>query len=430
MKVLVAGSGGREHAIIWKLAASEKVAKIYAAPGNAGTACEAKTENIPIAAGDIEALLSFAKANSVDLTVVGPEKPLADGIVDRFEEAGLKIFGPRAAAAKIESSKLFAKEMLIAAKVPTASYARFSEYAKAEEYLSQKELPIVVKADGLAGGKGVTVARTAEEARLAAYDILVEKLFGGCEALIEDYLAGDELSFLAVTDGETVLPLPSAQDHKAVFDGDLGANTGGMGAFSPADTLSAEEYSGLADIVIAPIIKEFAKRGVRYKGVLYAGLMTKRLASGALDIKVLEYNCRFGDPETQAIMALLETDLIDIFLGAVNSNLKDVSARWKAGAAVTVIMASGGYPGEFKKGYRVAGIEAAEAEGVKVIHSGTVSDGKTIKTDSGRVLSVTAAGNDLDSAIVKAYNGVRKISFTSCHYRKDIGKRVRNKIES
>jgi phosphoribosylamine--glycine ligase len=430
MKILVAGSGGREHAIIWKLAASEKVEKIYAAPGNAGTAGEAKTENIPIAAGDIEALLSFAKANSVDLTVVGPEKPLADGIVDRFEEAGLKIFGPCAAAAKIESSKLFAKELLIAAKVPTASYARFNEYAEAEEYLSRKELPIVVKADGLAGGKGVTVARTAEEARLAAHDILVKKLFGGCDALIEDYLSGDELSFLAVTDGETVLPLPSAQDHKAVFDGDQGANTGGMGAFSPADTLSAEEYSGLADIVITPIIKEFAKRGVLYKGVLYAGLMTKRLPGGALDIKVLEYNCRFGDPETQAIMALLETDLTDIFLGAVNSNLKDVSAHWKKGAAVTIIMASGGYPGDFTKGYRVTGIEAAEAEGVKVIHSGTALDGTTLKTDSGRVLSVTAAGNDLDSAIVKAYNGVRKISFTSCHYRKDIGKRVRNKIES
>jgi phosphoribosylamine--glycine ligase len=425
MKILVAGSGGREHAIIWKLAASEKVTKIYAAPGNAGTACEEKTENVPIAAGDIDALLSFAKANLIDLTVVGPEKPLADGIVDRFEEAGLKIFGPCAAAARIESSKLFSKEMLLGANVPTASYARFSEAAKAKEYISQKELPIVVKADGLAGGKGVTVARTAEEARRAIDDILVKKLFGGCEALIEDYLSGDELSFLAVTDGETVLPLPSAQDHKAVFDGDQGANTGGMGAFSPADTLSAEEYNSLADIVITPIIKEFAKRGVRYKGVLYAGLMTRRLAHGALDIKVLEYNCRFGDPETQAILALLETDLTDIFLGAVNSSLKDVSVRWKKGAAVTVIMASGGYPGEFKKGYRITGIE--DAEGVKVLHSGTVLDGKTLKTDSGRVLSVTADGNDLDSAILKAYNGVEKISFTACHYRKDIGKRVRNK---
>jgi phosphoribosylamine--glycine ligase len=366
----------------------------------------------------------------VDLTVVGPEKPLADGIVDRFEEAGLKIFGPCSAAARIESSKIFAKEMLLGANVPTASYARFSNLAKSEEYILQKELPIVVKADGLAGGKGVTVARTAEEARHAVHDILVKKLFGSCDVLIEDYLSGDELSFLAVTDGETILPLPSAQDHKAVFDGDQGANTGGMGAFSPADTLSAEEYSALADIVITQIIKEFAKQGVRYKGVLYAGLMTRRLANGALDIKVLEYNCRFGDPETQAIMALLETDLIDIFLGAVNSSLKDVSVRWKKGAAVTVIMASGGYPGEFKKGYRVTGIEAAAMEGVKVLHSGTVLDGTTLKTDSGRVLSVTAAGNDLDSAIVKAYNGVRKISFTSCHYRKDIGKRVRNKIES
>jgi phosphoribosylamine--glycine ligase len=268
MKILVVGSGGREHAIVWKLSLSGKVSEIFAAPGNGGTALEAKTKNIPIAAGDTEGLLSFAKDNSVDLTIVGPEKPLADGIADRFEEEGLKIFGPCSAAARIEASKLFAKEILRAANVPTAEYRHFTESAQALEYLAQASLPIVIKADGLAGGKGVTVARTAEDARRAVDDILVKKLFGDYELLIEEFLAGDELSFLAVTDGESVLPLPSAQDHKAVFDGDRGANTGGMGAYSPADTLTADEYDNLTDIVITPVIKVFRKRGIRYKGVL------------------------------------------------------------------------------------------------------------------------------------------------------------------
>ncbi|MDR2401648.1 MAG: phosphoribosylamine--glycine ligase [Deferribacteraceae bacterium] len=428
MRVLVVGSGGREHAIVWKLSASEKVSEIFAAPGNGGTAREGKARNIPIDPSDIEGLLKFSKENGVDLTVVGPEKPLADGIVDRFEREGQTIFGPVAAAARIEASKLFAKEILEAADIPTAEYKRFSDIAKAMEYLSQSALPIVLKADGLAGGKGVAVARTLGEARKAAEDILVKKLFGDCELLIEEFLTGDEVSLLALTDGESVLPLPSAQDHKAVFDGDAGANTGGMGAYSPADTLKEEEYRALADIVITPVIKEFAKRGIRYKGVLYAGLMTKREADGGLNIKVLEYNCRFGDPETQAILARLETDITDIFLGVVHNRLKDVSVRWKDGASICVIMASGGYPGAFKKGYPITGLDIAELDGVKVIHSGTLLDGDILKTDSGRVLSVTAAAENLDNAISKAYAAVKKINFNSLHYRTDIGKRIRGKV--
>jgi phosphoribosylamine--glycine ligase len=358
--------------------------------------------------------------------VVGPEKPLAEGIVDAFEAEGLTVFGPVAAAAEIEASKLFAKEIMLAAGVPTAEYERFSDPAKACAYLSQKDFPMVIKADGLAGGKGVSIAQTYEEAFNAVTDIMVRKVFGDCDLLIEEFLTGDEVSFLAVTDGKTVLPLPSAQDHKAVFDGDMGANTGGMGAFSPADTLNAEEYGAMADIVITPIIKELARRGITYKGVLYAGLMTKRRNDGSLDIKVLEYNCRFGDPETQAILARLQTDIAELFLATANSNLEGISLQWESGAAVSVIMASGGYPGSFKKGYPITGIEQAEAGGVKVLHSGTAFN-EGIKTDSGRVLSVTATGKDLDEAIARAYSGVDKIDFEFKHYRTDIGRRPRNK---
>jgi phosphoribosylamine--glycine ligase len=426
MKVLVVGSGGREHAIAWKLSQSGKVSEIFVAPGNAGTALEPKARNIPINSSDINALLSFAKENSVDLSVIGPEKPLADGIADAFEAERLAVFGPIAAAAEIEASKLFAKEIMLSAGIPTAEYERFSDPAKACAYISQKDFPVVIKADGLAAGKGVTVAQTYEEAFNAITDIMVKKVFGDCDLLIEEFLTGDEVSFLAVTDGKTVVPLPSAQDHKAVFDGDTGANTGGMGAFSPADTLSAEEYGALADIVITPVIKELAQRGITYKGVLYAGLMTKRRNDGSLDIKVLEYNCRFGDPETQAILARLQTDITDLFLGTVNSSLEGISLQWESGAAVSVIMASGGYPGSFKKGYPVTGIEQAEAGGVKVLHSGTVFN-EGVKTDSGRVLSVTATGKDLDEAIAKAYSGVDKIDFEFKHYRTDIGRRLRNK---
>ncbi|MDR2104290.1 MAG: phosphoribosylamine--glycine ligase, partial [Deferribacteraceae bacterium] len=338
MKVLVLGSGGREHAIVWKLAASEKVREIFAAPGNAGTGREPKTRNIPIDADNIEKLLAFAKENLIDLTVVGPEKPLADGIVDRFESAELKIFGPNKAAAQIEARKLFAKEILQAANIPTAEYRGFSNFDKAREYILHKGAPIVIKADGLAGGKGVAVAQTLESALKAAEDILVKKLFGDCDLLVEEHLTGDEISYLAITDGKTVLPLPTAEDHKAVFDGDKGANTGGMGAFSPANTLTDDEYAKLTDIVITPVIKELARRGIIYKGVLYAGLMTRRNSDGSLDIKVLEYNCRLGDPETQSILARLESDITDIFLGVVNNSLEEVKPLWQAGASVCVVI--------------------------------------------------------------------------------------------
>ncbi|MDR2885089.1 MAG: phosphoribosylamine--glycine ligase [Deferribacteraceae bacterium] len=425
MKLLVIGNGGREHALVWKLAQSKDVDHIYVAPGNGGTAVEDKCQNIDIKSDDIQALLSFALEKKIDFTVVGPEIPLSEGIADLFIEAGLKIFAPVKAAAHMEASKAFAKEIMAASGVPTAKYRRFTDAELAKQWVTSQNVPIVVKADGLAAGKGVTVAQTHAEAIKAINEALVDRIFGdsGGTVVIEEFLAGEEMSYLVITDGETIIPLASAQDHKAVFDGDKGANTGGMGAYSPAPVISGEQYDKLVDLVARPIVEELKKRGISYKGILYAGLMVSTDGFGGLpNIKVLEYNCRFGDPETQVILPRMKSDLLPILMATSQGKLNECQIEWNEDPSVSVVMASGGYPGDYRKGIEINGIAEADAvEGVKVFHAGTSAKEGKIYTAGGRVLNVTAFGSTLKEAISKAYKGVACISFDEMHYRKDIG---------
>ena len=422
MKILLIGSGGREHAIAWKLAQDNRIEKIFCAPGNGGTALENKCENVEIKTKDFDGLAKFAKSQNVYMTVVGPEDPLAEGIVDFFEKENLKIFGPQKEAARIEASKSFCKEVMVTAGIPTAFYEKFEDFESAKNFVMKKGVPIVVKADGLAAGKGVTVANTIEEAVVALKEIFIDKVFGsaGNTIVIEEFLKGEEASFLAFTDGETVIPMVSTQDHKAVYDGDKGPNTGGMGAYSPAPVMTEELYNYSLNNIAYPLVNELKRRGITYKGIIYAGLMID-----GSEAKVLEFNCRFGDPETQPILSRLESNLIDIFDSCIEGTLHKTRIEWSKEPAICVVMASGGYPKDYQKGHEIIGITDAESiKGVKVFHAGTVlKDGK-ILTSGGRVLGVTARGNTLMETIKIAYEAVDKIHFNNSHFRKDIAQKA------
>ncbi len=420
MKVLVVGGGGREHALVWKIAQSPRVKTIYCAPGNAGIARLAAC--VPIAAGEIDALLAFARENKVDLTVVGPEGPLAAGIVDRFEEAGLAVFGPRRNAAELEASKSFAKEFMLRHGIPTARGRSFTDPRAAEAFAAELGAPLVVKADGLAAGKGVIVCAGLKEAREAIRRILVAREFGeaGSRVVVEECLEGEEASFLALTDGKTVLPLPSAQDHKAIYDGDRGPNTGGMGAYSPAPVVDPLMHRRVMEEIMVPAVRGMAAEGRPYKGVLYAGLMIARDRA-----KVLEFNARFGDPETQPILMRLKGDLVSLIEAAIAGRLDSCRIEVDPRAAVCVVLAQEGYPGAYAKGAQIRGIEAAgRIPDVVVFHAGTKTRGRAVVTDGGRVLGVTALGGTVAEAIEKAYRAAAKIRWDGVYYRKDIGRKA------
>jgi len=423
MNILVVGSGGREHALVWKLSQSPRVQKLFCAPGNAGIAEIAECVAIP--ADDINALAEFAEKNQVDLTVVGPEDPLTKGIVDLFTSRGLKIFGPTRAGAELEGSKVFMKELLAKYNIPSATYQVFSQREEALQYLATLEPPVVVKADGLAAGKGVIVARTREEACQAVDLIMAERAFGdaGNRVVIEEFLQGEEASFIAFTDGKTVLPLPSSQDHKPAYDNDQGPNTGGMGAYSPAPVVTDELHRQVMEKIMLPTVRAMAAEGRPYKGMLYAGLM---VADG--QAKVLEFNCRFGDPEAQPLLMRLKSDLVEVMEAVVEERLHDVDLDIAPHPTVCVVMASGGYPGSYEKGKEITGLDqAARMDGVVVFHAGTARKGDKIVTAGGRVLGVTARGEDLPQAISRAYDAVGKISWDGCFYRKDIGRKALDK---
>ncbi|MFA7384134.1 MAG: phosphoribosylamine--glycine ligase [Desulfurivibrionaceae bacterium] len=420
MKVMVVGSGGREHALVWKLRQSPKVTKIYCAPGNAGISELATC--VKISAAEIEALADFAETEGVDLTVIGPEVPLALGIVDHFEEKGLRVFGPRRNAATLEGSKVFMKDLLEKYHIPSAFYATFTDREEALRYLEKQAAPLVVKTDGLAAGKGVVVAQTIAEARAAVDLFMKEKAFGeaGNRVVIEEFLRGEEASFLAFTDGKTVLPLPTSQDHKAIFDGDKGPNTGGMGAYSPAPVVTEALHRQVMETVMLPTVKGLAAEGCPYKGVLYAGLM---IDQGV--IKVLEFNCRFGDPEAQPLLMRLKTDLVEVMEAVIDDRLAEISLEIDPRPTVCVVMAAGGYPGKYENGKAIQGLaKAGEHEDVVVFHAGTALQGETVVTNGGRVLGVTAIGETLQEAIAKAYGATEEISWDGCYYRKDIGRKA------
>lgn len=417
MKVLVVGSGGREHVLVWKLKQSEKVKEIFCAPGNGGIAQLA--ECVDIAADDILALYDFAVKNKIDLTIVGPEAPLVKGIVDEFQKKGLKIFGPSQRAAQLEGSKVFAKEYMRRYDIPTADFESFDNVNKAKAYVEKKKFPLVIKADGLAAGKGVVIAKDLKEANVALDQIMAEKVFkdAGNKVIIEDCLVGEEASILAVSDGEHFVVLDSSQDHKRIFDGDLGPNTGGMGAYSPAPVVTKALMMAISADIIAPTIKGMRKEGMPFTGVLYAGVMVTEDGP-----KVLEYNVRFGDPETQAILPRLKTDFVDLCLASCDGGLKDMPLVWDDQACVCVVMAAHGYPGSYEKGKAVHGLSAAaKQKDVFVFHAGTKKQSEKIVTAGGRVLGVVGLGKGIEAAIQTAYEGVEKISFEGCFFRRDIG---------
>lgn len=409
------GGGGREHALVWKIRQSPKVKEIYCAPGNAGIAEMAECVNIPV--DDIEGLLEFALVHKIGLTVVGPEVPLTLGIVDKFQDHGLRVFGPNQKAAEIEGSKAFSKDLMAKYNIPTARYRVFTDSKKAWEYVEEIGIPCVVKADGLAAGKGVIICLTKEEANAAIEDILVENKFGlaGSRVVIEEYLLGQEVSMLAFTDGKSVIPMVSAQDHKRVFDNDQGLNTGGMGAYSPAPVYTQDIHELVVKDVLEATVQAMAQEGRTFQGVLYAGLMLTDKGP-----KVLEYNARFGDPETQVVLPRLKTDLIDIMEAVIAGNLANVKVEWLDEAAVCVVMAAGGYPEKYEKGKVISGLKAVPEE-IQVFHAGTKLDQGNIVTNGGRVLGITALGKDIKEAINNAYRGVGYITFDKAHYRKDIG---------
>lgn len=418
MKILVIGGGGREHALVWKLSQSPRVTEIFAAPGNPGMLGSAVC--VPIQAEDIPALLEFAKKEHIDLTVVGPEAPLVKGLADVFAENGLRVFGPERRAAQLEGSKSFAKEVMLAAGVPTAAAQVFDNYAEADSYIRALRGPCVVKADGLAAGKGVIVAQRPVEALQAAEDMLVKGAFGeaGSRILVEEVLEGEEASLLAFTDGKTVLPLLPAQDHKRIYDGDLGPNTGGMGAYAPAPVCPPAMISRVVEEIIVPTVKELKSRGIVYRGVIYAGLMIT--GDGP---KVLEFNVRFGDPEAQPLLALLKNDLADVCEAVIEGRLHEIELAWEEGAAVCVVLAAQGYPGAYPKGDLISGLEEA-AKDAMVFHAGTALRNGKIVTAGGRVLGITARGRDLNEAIDRAYRTVNKISFEGMHFRRDIAQKA------
>lgn len=425
MKILVVGGGGREHALAWKAAQSESVEKVFIAPGNAGSAKEPGVENVDINAESIGELKSFALREEVDLTIVGPEAPLVAGIVDDFEAAGLKIFGPSRQASQLEGSKAFTKDFLARHKIPTADYANFTDVTEAIAYIKKKGVPIVVKADGLAAGKGVIVAQTEEEAIAAVASMLDGNKFGdaGNRVVIEDCLVGEEASFICIVDGEDVLPMASSQDHKARDKGDQGPNTGGMGAYSPAPVVDDAMHERIMDEVILPTVRGMSSDGYRYRGFLYAGVMIDDKGTP----NVLEYNCRFGDPETQPIMMRLKSDLVDLCMAAVNGELAGKHSEWDERAALGVVMAAGGYPGSYEKGDVITGLDEVDDDVTKVFHAGTNMDGENVVTNGGRVLCVVGLGKTVKAAKTKAYAGVKKIDWENVYYRPDIGHRAINR---
>ncbi len=419
MKILVIGGGGREHALAWKAAQSPLASQVFVAPGNAGTALEPKLQNVDISAEDLGALLDFARREDIDLTIVGPEAPLVAGVVDRFEAAGLKIFGPSARAAQLEGSKTFTKDFLARHRIPTAAYASFTEIEPALAYIREMGAPIVVKADGLAAGKGVILADSEEQAEAAVRDMLAGNAFGeaGHRVVIEEFLQGEEASYICMVDGENILPMATSQDHKARDEGDRGPNTGGMGAYSPAPVVSDEIAERVMNEVIRPTVEGMAAEGARYVGFLYAGLMID--ASGTP--KVLEYNCRFGDPETQPIMMRLQSDLVAHCLAALEGHLDQEMAEWDARASLGVVLAAQGYPDQYAKGEVIRNIPA-EAEDRKVFHAGTALDASgEVVSNGGRVLCAVALGKDIREAQQRAYELVEQIDWPGAYYRRDIG---------
>ena len=420
MKVLVIGGGGREHALAWKAAQSPRVKKIFVAPGNAGTAQENKCQNVAISAEDIDGLLKFAVENKIDLTVVGPEAPLVGGVVDIFQAGGMRIFGPVKAVAQLEGSKAFAKNFLARHKIPTADYGNFTDADKAKAYIEMMNKPMVVKADGLAAGKGVIVPESKDESLTAVDTIFHAFANTGARVVIEDKLVGEEASFIEMVDGEHILPLATSQDHKRVGDGDTGPNTGGMGAYSPAPVVTAALHARIMREVIEPTVRGMRAEGHPYTGFLYAGLM---IAPDGTP-KVLEYNCRFGDPETQPIMLRLQSDFIELIEAALDGQLDRVQARWDARAALGVVMAAGGYPGTYQKGDVISGLPLQPQPDCKVFHAGTALEHGAVVTNGGRVLCVTALGATVGAAQQRAYELVKKIRWRGAQYRTDIGHRA------
>ncbi|MFY0991362.1 phosphoribosylamine--glycine ligase [Halomonas sp. C05BenzN] len=422
MKVLIIGGGGREHALAWKVARSPRVEAVFVAPGNAGTAREPGLENVDIAVSDLDGLVAFARDAGIGLTIVGPEAPLVEGVVDRFRDAGLAIFGPTRAAAQLEGSKSFTKDFLARHAIPTADYRTFTEVASALEYLAEKGAPIVIKADGLAAGKGVIVAMTEQEAEAAIRDMLEANAFGdaGARVVVEEFLKGEEASFIVMVDGETVLPMATSQDHKRVGEGDSGPNTGGMGAYSPAPVVDGQVHERIMERVILPTVRGMAEEGHPYTGFLYAGLMIDPRGNP----RVIEYNCRFGDPETQPIMLRLQSDLAELCLAGARGELAGRRCDWDPRAAVGVVLAAGGYPGRYRKGDVIEGLEAAEAIGCKVFHAGTREQDGQLVTAGGRVLCVTALGEGVSAARDLAYRGVDAIRWEGVLCRRDIAFRA------
>lgn len=424
MKVLVIGKGGREHALVWKLAGSPRVERVFCAPGNAGTAADGV--NVPIDVNEFDKLIRFAKKEKVGLTVIGPEEPLANGIVDAFQKEGLRVFGPTRSAARIEGSKVFSKQLMRHADVPTAEFKIFDHSEPAKYWVDTREYPVVVKADGLAAGKGVIVCANAEEAKRAIDRVMIQEEFGskaGRQAVVEKRLEGEELSVLALVSGRAILPLPSSQDHKAVFDGDRGPNTGGMGAYSPAPRATPELMARIESEVFVPVVHAMKRGRYPFNGLLYGGIMLTNQGP-----RVLEFNARFGDPETQPLLMRLKSDLLDLLEAVVEERLGDLpdgAVEWDPRPAVCVVMASGGYPGKFEVGKPIAGLdEVLRMPDVKVFHAGTRLDNGRVVTDGGRVLGVTALGDTLAEAKKRAYEAVAKIGFRGAHYRTDIADRA------
>ena len=426
MKVLIVGSGGREHALAWKASRSDLTSEIYVAPGNGGTALERDITNVEISAEDIDGLASFALKNKIDLTIVGPEVPLVLGITDEFKKKGLRCFGPSKDAARLEGSKDFMKDFLSRNNIPTALYKSFTDINLAKDYVKNHSIPVVIKADGLAAGKGVIIANSTEEAVEAIEQCMEDKEFGeaGSKVVIEEFLEGEEASFIVLTDGNVILPLASSQDHKARDDGDKGPNTGGMGAYSPAPVVTTNLHKKIMDEVIIPTIKGLNKEGMNYCGFLYAGLMIDKNKN----IKVLEFNCRFGDPETQPILLRMKSDLINLCFEAAEGKLVESEIVWDERVSLGVVMAAGGYPNNYDKGFEISGLLEDETEDLKIFHAGTsLNKEDKVVTNGGRVLCVTALGSNTKEAKEKAYQRVKSIKWEKAYFRRDIGYRALNR---
>ncbi len=420
MKVLVIGSGGREHALVWKIRQSPRVTAVFCAPGNAGIADLA--DLVPIAADDVAALVRFARERAIDLTVVGPELPLTLGIVDEFKKSNLRAFGPTRDGAQLEGSKVFTKDLFRRFEIPTGFYSAFADPDEAKRYISEVGAPIVVKADGLAAGKGVLICQSIKEGHAAVDEIMVSRLFGdaGARVVVEEFLEGEEVSFIALTDGKTVLPMASSQDHKRAFDGDLGPNTGGMGAYSPAPVMTPELHDRVMNEIMQPTLDGLRALKIDYRGVLYAGVMVT--AKGP---KVLEFNSRFGDPECQPLMLRLRSDLVELMEACIDRRLAEQKVEWDERAAACVVMAAAGYPGNYEKGKVIRGLDALSAwKNGAVFHGGTAQRGDAVVTNGGRVLGVTALGTTIADAVAEAYGAVEKIQWDGLHYRRDIGHRA------